>query len=142
MTRNGKVTGRASSVPAGLASGVVAAIAVMLVGTLVTALMIDREILRWAHSGYAVMATLILSSWIGAAVAAGKVKRRRLLICESTGGIYFVVLLVMTGLFFGGRFSGVGETGMLILCGSTLGVLMKYPVKSGRNRRKIRRYHG
>ena len=142
MTFNGKVTGRATSVSAGLITGVIMAIAVMLTGTLITALMINKEILRWEYSGYAVMVTLIISSWTGAAVAAGKVKRRRFLICTSTGGIYFGVLLVMTGLFFGGKFSGVGESGLLILCGSTLGVLMKYPVKPERNRRKIRRYHG
>lgn len=142
MTVNGKPTGRASSVPAGLASGVFTAMLLTLTGTLITALMIDRGIIRWASSGYAVMAVLIISSWIGAAVAAGKVKRRRVMICGLTGGMYFVALIVMTGLFFGGRYSGVGESGLLILCGSTLGVLMKYPVKPERNRRKIRRYHG
>jgi putative membrane protein (TIGR04086 family) len=142
MTVNAKTTGRASSVPAGLASGVITAVAVMLAGTLITALMISEGVLRWNNSGYGVMVTLILSSWVGAAVAAGKVKRRRLLICASAGGVYFAVLLVMTGLFFGGKFSGVGETGLLILCGSTLGFFLKYPAKSERNRRKIRRYHG
>ena len=142
MTVNRKVTGTASTIPSGLAVGVLAAVVTMLTGTLIASLMIDREMLPWKHSGYAVMIILIISSWVGAVVAAEKVKRRRLLVCMAAGGLYFLILLVMTGLFFGGTYSGVGESALLILCGSSLGVLMKYPVNPKRNRRKIKSYHG
>ena len=52
-------------------------------------------------------------------------------------GVYFIVQLVMTGLFFGGKYSGVGETGLLIFCGSMLGVFIKQPENRRRNRRKV-----
>ena len=142
MTINGKVTGAASTMPSGLAAGLTTAIAIMLTGTLATSMMIHKEILRWEHVGYAVMLILVISSWVGASVAAWKIKRRRFMICVVSGGIYYLILLAMTGLFFGGKYSGVGETGLLILCGSTLGFLMKYREKSGRKRRKPGRYHG
>ena len=142
MTINRKVTGTASAMPTGLAMGVMTAMAIMLTGTLMASMMIHKEILQWGHSGYAVMFILILSSLIGASVAARKVKRRRLLSCMVSGGIYYLILLAITGLFFGGKYSGVGETGLLILCGSTLGFLMKYPGKPEIKRRKPRRYHG
>ena len=142
MTINRKVTGTASTMSSGLAKGTISAMAIMLIGTLVASVMIHKEILQWSQSGYAVMLILILSSYVGASVAAQKIKRRRLLTCMVSGGAYYLILLVMTGLFFGGKYSGVGETGLLILCGSTLGFLMKYPEKSERIRRKPRRYHG
>ena len=142
MTINRKVTGTASAVPTGMAMGVMTAMAIMLTGTLTASIMIHKEILQWDQSGYAVMLILILSSWIGTSVAARKIKRRRLLSCAVSGGIYYLILLAMTGLFFGGKYSGVGETGLLILCGSTLGFLMKYKAKPERIRRKRRMRHG
>ena len=142
MTVNRKVTGNAVSIPAGLVMGELTSLFVLLAGTLISAMMINKGVLSRDHSGYAVMVILILSAWMGAAMTAGKVKRRRLMVCAAAGGIYFVSLLAMTALFFGGRYSGVGEGGLLILCGSALGFFLKYPVKQERKMRKMKRYHG
>lgn len=142
MTINRKVTGTASTIPSGLAKGAIYAMVITLLGTMTVSIMIHKEILQWEQSGYAVMLILILSSYVDASVAAQKIKRRRLFACMVSGGTYFLILLAMTGLFFGGKYSGVGETGLVILCGSTLGFLMKYPGKSERISRKPRRYHG
>ena len=137
MTVNRKVTGTASTIPEGLAVGVFMALAAMFLGSFVAAMLIHQEIMDWEHMGYAVMGILIVSSWIGAVVSSGKIKRRRFLICMASGTVYFIVQLVMTGLFFGGKYSGVGETGLLIFCGSMLGVFIKQPESRRRNRRKV-----
>lgn len=142
MTVNRKVTGTTSSIPSGLAIGVLSAVVTTFMGILLASILIDNEIIKWRQSGYAVMIILIISSWIGAEVAANKIKRRRLMVCVVSAIGYFVALLMITGLFFGGKYSGVGESGLLILCGSTLGIIVKYPGKSERKRRKIRRRHG
>lgn len=138
MTVNRKPTGTASTIPAGLASGTLAAVAMTLAGAAVTAKLIDAEVLGWDASGYAVLLILLMASWLGAMVTAGKIKRQRLAMCLSSGLVYFGVLMLMTALFFGGRYSGVGETGLLIFCGSMLGVFTGYGGKTGRNRQKIR----
>lgn len=138
MTVNRKPTGTASSIPAGLVSGALAAMITTLVGAAVMAKLIDREILAQNSTGYGVMVILLLASWLGAVTAAGKIKRQRLIICLASGAIYFGLLLAATALFFGGQYSGVGETGLLIFCGSMLGIFTGYAGKTGKNRRKIK----
>lgn len=139
MTVNRKPTGTASGIPAGLASGVITAAAVTLAGAAVTAKLIDAEVLGWNASGYSVLLILILASWLGALSAAGRIKRRRLAVCAATGALYFGMLLLTTALFFGGQYSGVGQTALLVFCGSMLGVFTGYGGKTGRNRPKIPR---
>lgn len=142
MTINRKVTGTASGIPSGLAVGVFAALTTMLTGAFAIAFLIQREILDWNHTGYAAMVLLIFTSWIGAAMSAEKIKRRRLMACAASGTAYFIVLLAITGLFFGGNYSGVGESALLIFCGSMLGFFVKSPEKTRGNIRKIRKRHG
>ena len=138
MRVNRKPTGRASAVPVGLGWGLLASTAITLSGCLLTANLINREIISWERSGYAIMVILLLSAWTGAAVTAGKIRRRRALMCLGAGIAYFLLLMTATALFFGGRYSGVGETGLMIFCGSMLGILTGIREKRGRNIPKLR----
>ena len=138
MTVNRKPTGTAVSYPAGLAAGVLAAAGATLLGAILAAKLIDANILRWDQSGYAVLAILMISSWTGAVTAAGKIKRRRMAVCLLSGVLYFLFLIIVTALFFGARYSGVGETALLILCGSMLGSFTVFGRKSRRNSGKMR----
>lgn len=137
MTVNARPTGRASSIPAGLAWGGFAALTVTLLGTFLTAKMIDTGAVQWNQSGYCVMVIVLAAAWTGAFTATGKVKRRRLLMALGAGMVYMASLLIMTALFFGGQYSGVGETGLLIFCGSLLGIITPMGKKTGKNRRKM-----
>ena len=138
MRVNRKPTGRAVAVPVGLGWGLLTSAVITLSGCLLAAHLINREILSWNHSGYGVMAILLLSAWAGAAVSAGKIKRRRAVMCLGAGTAYFLMLMTVTALFFGGQYSGVGETGLMIFCGSMLGVLTGIREKRGRNTPKFR----
>ena len=138
MRVNRKPTGRAVAVPVGMGWGLLTSASITLLGCLVAAYLINREILSWNHSGYGVMAILLLSAWAGAAVSAGKIKRRRAVMCLGAGTAYFLMLMAVTALFFGGQYSGVGETGLMIFCGSMLGVLTGIWEKRGRNTSKFR----
>ena len=138
MRVNRKPTGRADSVPVGLGWGLLTSVVITLSGCLLTAHLINREILSWDHSGYGVMVILLLSAWAGAAVTAAKIKRRKAVMCIGAGTAYFLLLMAMTALFFGGRYSGVGETGLMIFCGSMLGILTGIREKRGRNIPKLR----
>ena len=138
MRVNRKPTGRAVSVPVGLGWGLLTSAVITMSGCLLAAYLINREILSWNHSGYCVMVILLLSAWAGAAVTAGKIKRRRAVMCLGAGIGYFLMLIAMAALFFGGHYSGVGETGLMIFCGSMLGVLTGIREKRGRNTPKFR----
>ena len=137
MTVNRKPTGTAVPMPKGLAVGTLSAVAMTLAGCLVVSYLVDRQWLVWDSIGYAVLVILLLSAWTAAALASGMVKRQRLMVCLMAGGCYLLSLLAATALFFGGRYSGVGETGLLILCGSLLGVFTPTRRKNRKNIRKI-----
>lgn len=135
MTINRKPTGRASSIPAGIMLGIMSAMFTLLAGTAIAAKLIDMEKLRADQIGYAVLIIMILSAWVSAVISSKRIKRMRLVICAVSGGCYFVMLMIITGLMFGGRYSGVGETFLLILCGSVMGCFTQLP----HNNKKIRR---
>jgi len=138
MTVNRKPTGTASSIPAGLAAGAIVSAGLTIAGTLLTSKLIDGEVIGWDVSGYAVLVILLISSWAGSMVSAARIKRQRMLMCLASGGAYFIMLLMATAIFFGGQYSGVGETGLLIFCGSMLGSFAGFRGKSKRKRGKIK----
>lgn len=138
MTTDRKPTGRASTIPAGLAYGLLISLTVTVAGAAVLAWLIHREILPEGQTGYGVMVLLLLASWLGAMAARGKTKRLRLAVCLASGGVYFLSLLVMTALFFGAQYSGVGETGLLVFCGAILAAFTGLRRKTGRKPIKLK----
>ena len=123
MAVNQKPTGRAATIPAGLAYGILVSMCIFILGIMIAAKLIEQEIVQWNQTGYMILVILPLSSWAGAMVAAHRIKRQRLMTCMMNGGLFFFILLIMTALFFGGQYSGVGEIGLIILCGSALAFL-------------------
>lgn len=140
MTVRQKRTGIALSMPTGLAWGAMSSLGVVLLGTAITAKLIDSEIIKWSDSGYLILVTLILAAWLGGMISFRKIKRQRVAVCMMSGTLLFLLLMVITALFFGGQYSGVGETALLILCGSLLAIPSGNGEKK-RNRRKIRSYN-
>lgn len=124
MTVNRRVTGRASTMPVGLTMAALASLGVTFAGAALTGYLISRDLLQESSIGYCAMALILLSSVTGAAVAVGKIKRQRVLVCGISGAIYFAVLLSMTALVFGGQYQGIGVTALLVLAGSVLVVLL------------------
>ncbi len=114
------LSGRASSLPGGLAFGVCISAGITFLGTAILTWMLDREIILWEKIGYGIMITLLLASFLGALAAYGKIKRQRLAVCLMEGAIFFALLLSITALFFGGQYNGVGVTACLVAggCGS------------------------
>lgn len=138
MVTNRKPTGRAASMPGGLAAGTVTAMGTTLMMAAVLAKLIETEVVPEGAVGYGIMATLILSSFLGAMVSARKIKRQRMLVCGLSAGIYFGLLLSLTALFFGGQYSGVGATALLVLCGGALAFFAGLSGERGGKRKKIR----
>ena len=133
-----KPTGRASSMPQGLAVGVLWGLVIVLFGAAVLAKLIDANILQENAVGYGVMTILMLASYVEARVSYGKIKRKQLIVCMASGGLLFGILLGATALFFDGQYSAVGVTALLILCGSGLAAMHHPGRNRGGKRQKIR----
>ena len=138
MVVNRKPTGRAMSMPGGLALGALFSVGATLVLTAVLAKLVEGETIPQEKIGYGIMAILVLSAFTGSMAAFGRIKRQRLLVCGLSGAIYFAVLMSMTALFFGGQYSAVGTTALLILLGSAAAALLGLKQGRGVKRKKIK----
>ena len=135
-----KLTAKARSIPAGLLMGIAAALLVTAVGAAAAARAILGGHISEGASGYCAMAILLLASAAGASVASGTIQRLRAQMCMALGGGYWLCLLLINALFFGGQYEGFGATAAMILCGCALMILLTPGGKNraGRRRRKNR----
>lgn len=139
MTVNRKVTGTAASIPRGLliGNGISIALTVLLAGIL--AKLVSAEKLEWEQIGYGIMVLLFVSSATGTIAAVRAIKRQRLAVCLLSGGIYWLTLLAITALFFGGQYHGVVATGATILAGCGTVCLVGLRQKRGGEHKHSRR---
>lgn len=131
MMGNTRPNGRAMSLPGGLAIGLGVSMSVTVAASLILTKMVLGEMIQMQSIGYGILILLIMAAFLGAVVAQGRVKHRRLLVCILSGLIYYAVLLAVTALFFGGQYTGVGVTGLLILAGSSAAALLATGKGSG-----------
>ncbi len=136
MVRSQKTTGRATSMPAGLAVGAAVSAGLTFLLTALLAKLLDMETLAWENIGYGIMIMLLIASFGGAMVSYAKVKRQRMLVCAASGVIYFAILLSITALFFGGQFEAVGVTAALVFGGSITAGLLGHHGGGGRRRKR------
>ena len=111
---NQKSTGRALSIPGGIAMGTCLSMILTIFSCAVLAWMVDNEKMQWE-----------------------KMKRQRLMVCLLSGAAYLAVLLSLTALFFGGQYQAVGVTSALILAGSGTAGLLGVKPAGKRSHRKI-----
>lgn len=140
MTINRKVTGTAVSIPKGISLGMIGAFGCTLIETFIAASLIEKEIIPWESVGYSILIILLTSSWTGAMISSHKIQRLKYMICALSGIIYFSMLVIFSLLFFGGQYSGVGETFLLIICGSILAMITNSIPRNRGSNNKIRIY--
>lgn len=139
MVVNQKVTGTAASMPVGLTVGVLISVGMTLGGSMIAAWLVSAEKIPESGIGYAALVILLLSSALGALAAVKRIKRQRMVVCMLSGLCYYLVLLACTALFFGGQYSGMGVTALVVLAGAgTIGLLgLK---GEGNNKKRRRKY--
>ena len=129
------------SIPGGLAVGMTVGLIVTVLLSSLVAKLLQTGVLAQNQTGYAVMGLLLAASFAGAAVAQGRVKHRRRMICMLSGGIYYLSLLAITALFFGGQYTAMGVTALVVLAGCGTAALMC--VRQGRRGKAMhRKRHG
>lgn len=139
MVRNKKVSGTAKSVPVGICIGTAAALAVTLVGTLIAAWLISYEKIDENASGYCAMIILLTASAIGAYTVQAVVKHNKPVMCVAAGITYYLMLLAITALFFGGQYQAMGVTALVIAAGSSVVILVGLK-ENNMHKRKHKKY--
>ena len=135
MVVNQRVTGRALTMPVGISIGLVTALAITGAGCAMVASLINGEQIGMDMLGYGAMIILFCASFLGAALASLLIKGRKIPVSVILGVVYFVSLLLVNGIFFGGEINGVGATALVVLAGSICAGLLPNPGASGRARR-------
>ena len=141
MVTTKKATGRAMSIPGGLALSAAVSLGVTLILSAVVAKMVDAELMGEGAIGYGSLATLLTASISGAAFAAMKIKRQRLMVCLLSGLVYYITLLGITALFFGGQYQGMGITALVIAGGCGTVILMGMKQGKGKEIRHRKKLH-
>jgi len=139
MVRNKKVTGTSKSIPVGICTGTGAALAATFAGSLFTAWLISFEKIGENAIGYCAIVILMLSSMLGGYLAQATVKHQRLVMCTATGAAYYLSLLAITALFFGGQYQGMGVTALVVAAGVGVMILMGLK-RSASHNSKLKNY--
>ena len=108
----------------GILIGVLVSLGVMLLSAGLLVFMISKGSLQESSIGYAALVVLLLSSALGASMAAGITERKKMFTGIITALTYGICLLACTALFFGGQYQGVGVTMLVILAGGVLPALI------------------
>ena len=137
-----KATGRASSIPAGLAVG--ADVSIIMTGVVcgIGGWLISAEMLSQDMIGYCALTALLISAMMGSITAWKKIRCKRFAVSLASGGMYFLVLSGITIFFFNGEFTGLVVTLITIMIGSIIPVLLSKggaKTEKGRVHRKFYR---
>lgn len=131
MTYNHKATGKALSMPASFAIGACISLGLTLILSAILAKLISIEKVEWERVGYWIMAILLAASAIGTKATCVMIKRRKAMSCLIAGTLYWLGLLIIAALFYGGQYTGIGVSGMMILCGCAVVCLLELRADRG-----------
>lgn len=112
------INGRASSFATGLFWGGVISALITILMSVITAKIIQSEIIREGKVGYCIMLILFLAAYSGAIVSCKQIKRRFLMVSVSSAFIYILLLMMVTALFFGGEYTEILPASLIIFAGS------------------------
>ena len=131
------ISGRALSIPSGLALGAAVSTVITVLVSFIGAQMIMNQVLPQEQIGYCSMAALLSGTILGAMTAAGKIKHRKLLVCMLSGVVFLCILLAATAMFFGGQYEGFGVTAITVLLGCVAAAILT----NGKGRRHSKQKH-
>ncbi len=135
--RMGKAT---SSIPLGLGCSVLVSMTVTLLAAVVMTFLIAGEYMQEAAMPTGAAIAMLLASIAGSLTVIIKIGQKTLWMCLASGAIYYLCLLAMTAMFFGGQYAQMGVSGVAVLIGSAVVILLSLRGSRGRNRRRIK-YH-
>lgn len=130
-----KITGRAPSLGKSVAAGVLLGTAWTVLCAVILAKLIDSGVMPMEKVGYGSMAAVLSAVFAGASLAGRKAGHMVVQAAAISGAAYFLCLLLVNALFFGGSYSGMAVTFVLIAL-ATAAAILTAGKGSGRHRRK------
>lgn len=121
-------------------AGTIAGILILVGSTALLSTLVLNGVIPEAKISYCNLGIIILAAFFAAVIACKNTAEKRSIICMITGAVIFCVLLLTTALFYGGQYNGVGETGLLILCGSILPILTRRTKKKKAGSKMVKLY--
>lgn len=106
-------------------AGSITGIFFLMVSAAILSTMILNGSVPEKSAKYYVLVLIVISVCLGTIVGSRKAGEHKRSVSLVTGIVIFCSLLLVTAFLFGGKYAGVGETGLLILCGCVLPVLVK-----------------
>ena len=131
-----KITGHAPPIWKTVTAGLMLGVGWTLLCAVVLTELVNREVLAIEDIGYGSMAAILSGVFAGASLAGRRAGNMVVPAAVLSGVAYFVCLLLVNVLFFGGCYTGVGVTLILVLLATGAAVLA-----SGKGRGKSRGVH-
>jgi len=136
-----KVTGKTAGMSVGILMGVLVGLSITLVSSAILAWLICIEKMKVETLGFCTAVVILIAAFAGALTAAAKIKRLRTQVCLITGGVYYLILLALTALFFDGRYQSMGVTAIFALVGCGMSALLGIKEKKkGKGKMKKRAF--
>ena len=132
-----KLSGRAPSLGRSVAVGAALGAAWTVLSAMLIAKLIDSEILAMENVGYASMIAVLSAVFMGASLAGKKAGHMVIQAAAISGVAYFVCLLLVNALFFGGSYKGIGVTALLVALATAMAIIA---AGKGSSRPRRRRY--
>ena len=130
-------TGRSPNLAKAGAAGVLTALVIAFLGAAVLAKLVDMEIMKMENLGYGILILHLLSIFLGARSAMGRGGHQANTAAGITAAGYYLCLLLVNGLFFGGNYTGLGVTLVLTALAAVGAIGMN---RKGRGRTRRKRY--
>lgn len=127
MSTTIKHTGKAVSIPGGMAISAAVSILTTLIMSAAVASFLNTEKITWEQAGYWIMGMLFSAAFLGGKCSISVIKRQRLAVSIMSGLLYWGLLLCITALFFGGSFEAIWETGGIIAAGCCTAAMITLP---------------
>ena len=129
-----------ASIPAAVFLGTVVSTAVTLIGAVVVAALISNAIISDNSIGYSVLLLALVSAFLGCSASILIARRRLLIVSICTAIVFLLVLLSVTAIFYGGQYSGIPATVLVILGGGISSVLLigKIIYKTKTNSKRVK----
>ena len=140
--KKGTNAAKSKSAPWSIALGATVSLSITLSAAAIVAALIQSNKLSPEVIGYAVMIILIVSSLAGSMVAGKRSVTKKMIICVLTAACYFVALLCITAMFFGGTYKGISVTALVVASGSIAAGLIPIQQGSGVKTRKTKWRYG
>ena len=103
--------------------GISTAVVLAFLGAAVLAKLLDMEILQIEKVGYGIMLIHLLAVFLGSKSAKAGAGKEGALATVITAVGYYLILLAVNALFFGGGYSGLGFTALLVTGSAAAAIL-------------------